>query len=104
MGYLASEKDASAAKSGVSAARVAARAASCLEERIMKYLAGAPDVKSARPVTSEGNALLMSGSVRQFSCEATLSSQRIRGPVDPEHGHGWGPRAVVAGASARRDD
>ena len=47
VGYLASEKDASAARSGVSAAMVAARAASCREERIMKYLTSAPGVESA---------------------------------------------------------
>jgi hypothetical protein len=39
VGYWASEKDASAARFGGSASSVAARAASCLAERIMKDLA-----------------------------------------------------------------
>jgi hypothetical protein len=39
VGYWASEKDANPARSGGSASSVAARAASCLAERIMKDLA-----------------------------------------------------------------
>jgi hypothetical protein len=72
VGYIASEKDASAAMLGGSAAIVAERAASCSEERIMKYLA-----ERAGKAVSDGEGPAGSGA-RSSSSIGQLSRQAPR--------------------------